>query len=88
MVYFSGISTQQPGIVKIVLKEENEGKYFLSIMDNGVGLPPGLDIASGDSLGMVLMKGLSDQLEATLEFIETNGVHIRLDFFIDRQLYD
>ena len=70
------------GLVEISLQVEDDMISF-SVKDNGVGLPPVFDIATGGSLGFELIKMLSAQLEGELK-IETNkGVHIYLDFQIN-----
>lgn len=39
----------------------------LSVRDDGVGLPPGFDIAKGRGLGMRIVRAFSQQLEGTIE---------------------
>ncbi len=51
-------------------------RTYLKVKDNGIGLPDGFEekINSGDStIGMLLVKGLVDQLNATLETKNRNG---------------
>ena len=50
------------------------------IKDNGIGLPPGFNIAASKSLGFSLITGLSLQLEADLAIEGKQGVEIRLVF--------
>lgn len=45
----------------------------LVVQDNGVGLPPDLDIANCTSLGLQLVTVLSEQVDAGLEIVSENG---------------
>jgi two-component sensor histidine kinase len=55
-------------------------QYELSISDDGVGLPPGFDLTRSRSLGMVIIKGLSRQLDGQLAVSTADGVHLSLQF--------
>ncbi|WP_460547626.1 histidine kinase dimerization/phosphoacceptor domain -containing protein [Hymenobacter daeguensis] len=55
-------------------------QYQLTIADDGVGLPPGFDLKRSRSLGMVIMKGLSRQLDGELAVSTAAGVHLTLQF--------
>jgi two-component sensor histidine kinase len=68
------------GIVKIALKRMNNGFNYLTIIDNGKGLPAGLDSENVGSLGLNLMKGLSKQLGGKLEIENFNGVIVKVSF--------
>jgi two-component sensor histidine kinase len=50
------------------------------ISDNGIGLPVDLDQRKGATLGLTLMNGLSEQLEAKLKFTNNSGLVITLIF--------
>ena len=55
------------GEVAIVFRREGDG-FLLSVSDNGVGFPPGLDIREINSLGLQLVVNLSEkQLRGRLE---------------------
>jgi two-component sensor histidine kinase len=49
------------------------GTYALTFDDNGVGLPPGLDIHTTRTLGMNLITSLSQQLSADVEITTSGG---------------
>lgn len=68
------------GEVTIILKRESEKSCKLSISDNGLGLPIGFDVEESDSLGMSLMKGLSEQLEGTFEVKNQKGLTLTVIF--------
>ena len=52
----------------VVQFRQQHNSYLLRVSDNGVGPPPGLDFASTSSVGMELIRGLSTQLGAQLEW--------------------
>jgi len=62
------------GVIRIALTMSSSGSYSLEISDDGRGLPEGFDIRTVESLGMNLMRGLSDQLDAELEIKSLHGV--------------
>jgi two-component sensor histidine kinase len=69
------------GIVSICMAEDDQC-CRLEIADNGKGFPHDFDPYSTETLGMTLIRGLSDQLEAGFEVCENNGggVLIRISF--------
>jgi len=54
--------------------------YTLDYGDDGVGLPPGLDITKLNSLGMRLINGLTKQLGGTLEVSGNGGTRYHITF--------
>ncbi|MGQ9559951.1 MAG: PAS domain S-box protein [Candidatus Oleimicrobiaceae bacterium] len=59
------------GRVEVTLLPKN-GMYELTVRDNGVGFPKGLDFRNTDSLGLQLVTTLTEQLDGTVE-LTTNG---------------
>ncbi|WP_420150107.1 tetratricopeptide repeat-containing sensor histidine kinase [Spirosoma sp.] len=68
------------GTITITLRRIAELSCELIIADNGVGLPPGFDVSQSRSLGMTLIKGFSQQLDASLTITSETGVLISLIF--------
>ena len=66
--------------LSISLKLDDHKRYTLSIKDNGVGFPEGLDIDVVDSLGLKLVQNLVHQLDGNLEIINSNGVEFVITF--------
>lgn len=54
--------------------------YQLTISDNGVGLPTGFNSQRSDTLGLTMIRGLSQQIGAELSMVDNQGVHIQLRF--------
>jgi len=68
------------GKVVIALKECEEDHYHLYIKDNGIGLPPDFDYEQSNTLGIILMKGLSAQIDGVFTMESNNGVSLSLIF--------
>jgi two-component sensor histidine kinase len=60
--------------------EEGTHKFRLTVSDNGVGLPPDFDPKKSDSLGIMLIYSLSDQIGAELELDSTGGTKFEITF--------
>jgi len=71
---------ESKGNVLVSLKNAGENKYKLIISDNGIGLPADFNIEETDSLGMNLMRGLSDQLDGSFDLTDKNGLTIEITF--------
>ena len=71
---------QQQGIISINLQTDGTDHLMLEISDNGIGLPPDLDLPQHESLGLNLMQGLAKQLKGTFFIKKNNGVHIMVRF--------
>jgi PAS domain S-box-containing protein len=59
------------GEIKIIL-EKNVDTYTLTVKDNGIGLPKGLNFEETTSLGVLLINSLVNQLEGKMN-VEVNG---------------
>ncbi len=55
-------------------------KYELIICDNGIGLPKGLNINNLESLGLLLVKNLTDQIEGQININNTYGTEFKIVF--------
>jgi two-component sensor histidine kinase len=53
---------------------------LFSISDNGIGLPDDFELGKSTTPGMLLMRGLSEQLNGTLDVLTENGVTIIMAF--------
>jgi PAS domain S-box-containing protein len=64
----------------VVRLDRGDGWASLSIADNGVGLPPSMDIDTVESLGLQLVRGLVQQIDGKLELMRDNGTLLRIVF--------
>lgn len=58
----------QKGTITITAHAEDDTQIHLTVADDGVGLPEGLDIFTTESLGMQLIAGLTEQIGGTVTF--------------------
>jgi PAS domain S-box-containing protein len=68
------------GTIEVSLHKTPQPTYMLTVRDNGVGLPPGLDVRSTASLGLRLVHLLAAQLHGTLRFESRQGTTVTLTF--------
>jgi PAS domain S-box-containing protein len=68
------------GDINIGLRRTQGSEFLLTIKDNGVGLPPNLDIQQTGSMGMELVSMLVDQLEGRVELERTKGTEFKIYF--------
>ncbi len=72
---------RKKGEIKIAVRHLENQKTELLVCDNGVGIPEDMDIRKSDSLGMTLVKILSeDQLKGSLHLDRTKGTCFRIVF--------
>jgi two-component sensor histidine kinase len=65
--------------VKVVTAAQ-EGILVLTVADNGVGFPGTVDLGETQTLGLSLVRMLSQQLRGRVESIGTTGTVIRVQF--------
>lgn len=80
------------GEIRIKLQRKDNGdckvegnkstNYFLSVTDNGVGIPEDLGIEDLDNLGLQLVTTLVQQLDGELELKRNNGTEIIIRFVV------
>lgn len=61
------------GQIAISLQKETKNQVIMSIVDNGVGLPPDLEVFNTPSLGLQLVRALVEQLGGDWQIHRTNG---------------
>ena len=75
----------RPGRVMVVLRRLTDNRVSIVVGDNGPGLAEGFEYESTKTLGMGLVRNLAEQLYATLEFRNENGLICELVFSLDQQ---
>ena len=68
------------GEISIAFRPDDEGQYRLTVGDNGVGLPEGMDFRNTSSLGLKLVNALTAQLKGTLEVDRSGGTEFKITF--------
>lgn len=70
------------GEIKLILHSEPGGKYTLCVRDTGVGIPPGLDFKTSQSLGLKLVRLLTQQIRGSFELVSSDPgtvAHLRFE---------
>jgi two-component sensor histidine kinase len=70
------------GVIAISLLNTSAYHYLLCISDNGIGIPANYNKRTS-SLGMSLMKGLSEDLDGNFSIENHNGTTIKITFMND-----
>lgn len=68
------------GEVTVSFKNTEANQCQLIISDNGIGLPEDFNIDETESLGMNLMRGLTDQIDGIFSLENQNGLKITITF--------
>ncbi|HEY8896268.1 MAG TPA: histidine kinase dimerization/phosphoacceptor domain -containing protein [Niastella sp.] len=68
------------GVIAIGMERIADKRIRLSIADNGIGIPGNWNKMQRDSLGLRLMKGLSDDVRGDFSIDNTNGTRITVEF--------
>ena len=79
-VYKYAFPGNQTGNLWINLLPEDEGKYSISIRDDGIGLPEDFTMKTTQSMGTQIVEILIQQLEAKLEVTNNGGACFRILF--------
>lgn len=79
---------KEAGEIEIIIRELPDSRISVSIKDNGVGTDIDLNSAQFPSLGIKLIKGFSGELNASLNFINDNGLTLRLEFLNNKQFFE
>ena len=70
----------QRGVIAVGLRAFGPEEYLLSVRDDGVGLPPDLEIGRLDSMGLQLVDMLATQLDGRVEIGPPPGAEVRIRF--------
>jgi two-component sensor histidine kinase len=73
-------SDGRTGVIDIKFTHESPDHLILTVRDNGVGLPEGLDPEQNDSLGLILVNSLATSLTERFRWNRT-AVHALLFVF-------
>lgn len=68
------------GRISISLNHISDSQILLSIRDNGPGLPDDLSSRLGASMGMELLRGLTDDIGGKLSIESNQGTHVKIIF--------
>jgi two-component sensor histidine kinase len=70
---------REHGKLTVRLNEE-DGVIMLAVMDDGIGLPADFAFEKNNSLGIQLVYALLDQIDATVNVVQTEGTQFFISF--------
>jgi len=70
---------REDGVIHITAKREGD-RVFLTIGDNGSGIPESIDFTKSTGFGLMLISGLTKQLKGIIAIERQNGTRITLEF--------
>jgi PAS domain S-box-containing protein len=69
------------GLIEIVMRQDETGKVTLSVSDDGIGLPDGMDLKTIKTLGLQLVTLLAEQqLQGSLTLGRGRGTKFTIEF--------
>jgi two-component sensor histidine kinase/HAMP domain-containing protein len=68
------------GTIGVMLRRSEKGTVVLTISDDGVGMPPGVDFRSPSTLGLRIVNILVEQLKGTLDQNPGPGTSLTITF--------
>ncbi|MDJ0589149.1 MAG: response regulator [Pleurocapsa sp. MO_226.B13] len=71
---------RQQGNIWLSLKRQDQGDIILTIKDDGIGVPPDFDFYETESLGLLLVRILTRQLEGEIELDLEGGTCFKITF--------
>lgn len=72
------------GEIKLTLHSDAGGRYTLCVQDSGVGIPAGLDFKTSQSLGLKLVRLLTQQIRGSFELVRSDpGTVAHLQFEVN-----
>ena len=71
------------GAIDVILENHNYVDVTLIIKDDGVGLDNSIDVENPDSLGLIIIKSLSSQINSTFKEVECKGLGYEFNFPVE-----
>jgi len=71
---------ERKGKVTVELRESEAGTVRLTVRDDGVGFPEGIDIAQADTMGLQIVSLLTEQLDGRVEVKRDGGTAFSVSF--------
>jgi len=72
-----GVDSEK-GVFEFSFSQNNDNELIIIIKDNGPGIPEDFDIKKSKSYGMKLIQSLSKKLKADIQFLNKNGLEVRM----------
>jgi two-component sensor histidine kinase len=76
-----------PGEIRLTLRKAEDGKCNLLVEDNGVGISSDVNVNTSKSLGLRLVRLLTQQIRGSFELVRSSpGTSARLRFAVDQNV--
>jgi PAS domain S-box-containing protein len=72
--------TAKGGEISVDFRSGPDGRFMLTVADNGRGLPRDIDLKHAKSLGLQLVSALTDQLGAAVDLSNRGGTTFKITF--------
>ncbi len=79
-IYKYAFPDQRRGHITIGLAADGAGRLLLTVQDDGVGLPAGFDVHQAQSLGLLIVRSLAEQLGGSLVHEPGAGTKLTVNF--------
>ena len=80
--YAFPVPNHRPAVLRVVLEQDPNGHYTLTVSDNGKGLPVDFCQKMKSSFGLQLVSSLSKKINGKIEFHNINGTNSILSFVL------
>jgi PAS domain S-box-containing protein len=70
----------QKGIIEVYVSGDDSARVEIQLSDDGIGLPPGMDLEKLETLGLQLVRTLVKQLDGKLEVKSGPGTQYNISF--------
>ena len=79
-----GFPNRVSGEVTVTLRSGPDDRCTLGVEDSGIGIPANLEVSANKSLGLRLVRSLTQQIRGTFELVKINpGTSAHLQFTVD-----
>ena len=68
------------GLITICFVKTSEGDYCFSVADDGIGIPKNMDIEQSTSMGLEIVRILTEQLDGSWTYLSNNGTEFIIKF--------
>lgn len=68
------------GMITVAVRHDGDGHITLTVEDNGIGMPPDVQVADMRTMGMTVIHGLTSQLDGTITVLPGPGTTFHLRF--------
>ena len=80
MIQHAFLESHKNPEISVVLKQPSEGSYELLVADNGKGINEDFDLHKPNSVGMLLVSTLAEQIGGSLEIKVNHGTTFKVRF--------